>query len=65
MGMNKNGIEKALVVLLFVMVLVIFSFAQKDTEKLDRLYNTATRIQEQNPVQTVQTPTSPAKTAHN
>ncbi|HEY1021270.1 MAG TPA: hypothetical protein VGE06_03105 [Flavisolibacter sp.] len=63
--MNKKGIEKTLVVLLFVMVLVVFSFAQRETEKFDRLYRTTNLIQQQKLVQTVQTPTSPAKAAHN
>jgi hypothetical protein len=65
MGMNRNGIERNLVVFLFVMVLVIFSFAQRDTQKLDRLYKTATLIQKQKPVQTVQTLPSQAKASHN
>lgn len=65
MGMNRNGIEKTLVGLLFVMVLVVFSFAQRDTQKLERLYKTANLIQKQKPVQTVQTPPSPAKATHN
>lgn len=39
--MTKKGIEKKLVVLLFVLVLVVFSFAERDSKKLDRLYSTA------------------------
>lgn len=38
--MKKEGVEKNLVVLLFVMVLVVFSFAERDSKKLDKLYNT-------------------------
>ncbi|HEV7332927.1 MAG TPA: hypothetical protein VGN63_17940 [Flavisolibacter sp.] len=64
MDMNRNGIERNLVVLLFVMVLVVFSFAQRDTQKLDRLYKTTHLIQKNKPVQTVQGPSAPAKAAH-
>lgn len=34
--------ERNIALLLFVTVLVIFSLAQKDTQKLDRLYTTKT-----------------------
>lgn len=44
--MKRNGIEKGLVIFLFVLVLVIFSFAERDSKKLDRLYNTAQLIQQ-------------------
>lgn len=33
--------EKNLVVVLFIMVLVIFSLAQEDTEKIERMYQNA------------------------
>ena len=39
--MNKKGIERNIVVLLFVLVLVVFSFAERDSRKLERLYTTA------------------------
>ena len=39
--MNKKGIERNIVVLLFVLVLVIFSFAERDSRKLEKLYTTA------------------------
>ena len=39
--MNKEGLERNIVVLLFVLVLVIFSFAERDSRKLERLYTTA------------------------
>lgn len=39
--MTKQGLEKTLVVLLFVMVLVVFSFAERDSKKIERLYTTA------------------------
>ena len=32
--------ERSLAVLLFVMVLIVFSFAERDSKKLDRLYPT-------------------------
>lgn len=43
--MTKRGVEKKLVVLLFATVLVVFSFAERDSKKLDRLYSTAQRLQ--------------------
>ena len=39
--MNKKGIERNLVVLLFVLVLVVFSFAERDSKKIERLYTTS------------------------
>lgn len=36
--MNKPKLERNIAVLLFVMVLVVFSFAQRDTKKLEPLY---------------------------
>ena len=65
MGMNRKGIERNLVILLFMMVLVVFSFAQRDTHKLDRLYKTTTLIQQKKTVQTVQVPSTPARAVHN
>lgn len=43
--MNKRGIEKNIVILLFVLVLVVFSFAERDSKKLERLYTTAQLLQ--------------------
>ena len=37
-GMKKAIIERNIVVVLFVLVLIVFSFAERDTKKLDRLY---------------------------
>lgn len=39
--MNKKGIERNIVVLLFVLVLIVFSFAERDSKKIERLYTTA------------------------
>lgn len=39
--MKKEGLERNLVVLLFVMVLIVFSFADRDSKRLDRIYTTA------------------------
>lgn len=39
--MTKQGLERKLVALLFVMVLVVFSFAERDSKKIERLYTTA------------------------
>jgi len=36
--MNKPKLERYIAALLFIMVLVIFSFAQRDTKKLEPLY---------------------------
>lgn len=36
--MNKASIERSIVVVLFVLVIIVFSFAERDTKKLDRLY---------------------------
>ena len=36
--MDRTAAEKKIVVLLFVFVIVLFSFAQKDTQKLEKLY---------------------------
>ena len=37
--MKKIFIEQNLVVLLFILVLVVFSFAERDTKKLDKVYS--------------------------
>lgn len=42
--MNKKEIERKLVVLLFILVLVVFSFAERDSKKLERVYRTAQLI---------------------
>ena len=39
--MNRNIAERNIVVLLFVFVIVLFSFAQKDSQKLEQLYTKA------------------------
>ena len=39
--MKKAFIEKSAVVLLFVLVLVVFSFAERDTKKVFSQYNKA------------------------
>ena len=38
LGMKKAIIERNIVVVLFILVLIVFSFAERDTKKLDRLY---------------------------
>jgi len=42
--MNKREIERKLVVFLFILVLVVFSFAERDSKKLERVYRTAQLI---------------------
>jgi hypothetical protein len=54
--MRRKAIEKTLVILLFVLVFVVFSFAERDSKKLDRLYKTAHLLQEKQPIPTVQLP---------
>jgi hypothetical protein len=44
--MNKKGIERNLVVLLFVLVLIVFSFAERDSKKIEHLYTTAQLLKE-------------------
>ena len=36
--MDRTAAEKKIVVLLFVFVIILFSFAQKDSQKLEKLY---------------------------
>lgn len=40
--MKKAALEKFVIVGLFIAVLVTFSFAQRDSKKLDKLYVVAT-----------------------
>ena len=42
--MNKTVAERNLVVLLFVFVIVLFSFAQKDTQKIKQLYTQVEKL---------------------
>ena len=39
--MKKAIVERNLVVILFILVLVVFSFAERDTKKLERIYKTS------------------------
>jgi hypothetical protein len=43
--MEKTVLEKCTVAILFVLVIVIFSFAERDTQKLFEKYNTKTTVQ--------------------
>lgn len=38
--MKRVLVERTLVVVLFVLVLIVFSFAERDSKKLERLYTT-------------------------
>jgi hypothetical protein len=60
--MKRKGLERNLAILLFILVLIVFSFAQRDSQKLDRLYKTAQLLQKKSPTPTVQLPA--AKTAN-
>jgi len=37
--MKRIAVEKSIVFILFVLVLIIFSFAERDTQKMFRQYN--------------------------
>lgn len=50
--MKRAIVERNMVAILFIAVLVTFSFAQRDTQKLDRLYTLV--IQAGNEVQWAQ-----------
>ncbi len=63
--MKTNGLERILMVLLFVLVLVVFSFAERDSKKLDRLYKTAQVLQKKERTPTVQLSPAPAKSISN
>jgi hypothetical protein len=63
--MNKKGIERNIVVLLFVLVLVVFSFAERDSRKLDKLYTTAQLLKKSTPVLSTVVAELPQKTASN
>lgn len=39
MEMKKNLLEKGFVIVMFVLVLVVFSFAERDTKKLIELHS--------------------------
>ena len=56
--MKRKGIEKGLVILLFVLVLAVFSFAERDSKKLDRLYKTAELLQKNERTPTAHQPAS-------
>jgi hypothetical protein len=50
--MKRTVLEKSFVVVLFVLVMVAFSFAERDTQKLFEKYNTKSTVQV--PKQTVE-----------
>jgi hypothetical protein len=50
--MKKTSLEKQLVILMFAMVVTVFSLAQRDTEKLLRLYNGRTAVSPEKPTAT-------------
>ena len=56
--MSKKRFEKYLVALLFVMVLVVFSFAERDSKKLERLYTTAHQLKKAKPTDVASGPVS-------
>jgi hypothetical protein len=49
--MKKHVLEKSFVVVLFVLVMIVFSMAERDTQKLFKKYNTKSTVEvpKQNP----------------
>lgn len=62
--MKQKGIERLLVIFLFILVLVVFSFAEKDSRKLERLYKSAQLLKEEAPPATVHIDGMPAQKAN-
>jgi hypothetical protein len=58
--MKKKVLEQLIVILLFILVLVVFSFAERDSRKLDRLYKTAQLVQKKVSTHTTQAPPASA-----
>jgi hypothetical protein len=50
--MKENGIERNLVVFLFVLVLITFSFAEKASRKYERFYTSAPMLKKNGPAST-------------
>ena len=46
MKMKKSLVEKGTVVVLFILVLVVFSFAERDSKKLVDLYTRKSTVQQ-------------------
>lgn len=63
--MNKKGIERNIIALLFILVLVAFSFAQRDSEKLEKLYTTAHLLKKSPQIPSVMVHPQPAKQINN
>lgn len=43
--MKRNLLEKSLVIVLFVLVMIVFSFAERDTQKLFEKHNTKSTVE--------------------
>lgn len=64
--MNKKGLERNIAVFLFVLVLVAFSFAERDSKKLERLYTSAQLLEKNaHMLSEVASQLSPAKDNNN
>lgn len=62
----KQGFERKLAALLFVMVLVVFSFAERDSRKLAKLYNASQVLRKSSqPSSTVAVKSLPKATSNN
>jgi hypothetical protein len=42
--MNKTALEKNLVIFLFIVVLVVFSFAERDSKKMNQMYTASQAV---------------------
>lgn len=57
--MTKRRFEKNLVAALFVLVLIAFSFAERDSKKMERLYTTAKALKKSKPADVASGPLKP------
>ena len=44
--MNRAALEKNLAIVLFVLVLVVFSLAERDSKKMDQMYTASQLVKE-------------------
>ena len=63
--MKQKGLEQLLVIVLFILALVLYTFAERDSRKQDRLYKTAQTVQQNAPSATTLLPASPDNKATN
>jgi len=56
--MKRALLERNLVIVLFVLVLVVFSFAERDSKKLEKIYTAATLLKNGTDIAFLKTPTA-------